>query len=311
MTNTAEWHEERKLGLGGSDSPVVLGVNPWKTPYDLWLEKTDPNYLEDPDLAQKPDIQRGQWLEAIAATIYADKTGRDLRPESARVHPVHSWMRGNIDRRITSLDQDGVLEIKCPRVQTFSKIKREGLPDYYTIQGQHYCEVMGLDWCSFAVFSADRWELLWFDMERDQGLIDLIVEKGAEFWRLVETNTPPDVFSEPAVDLPPVGGELISINDRVWAEAVDELREASELAAEAKAIEEAAKGRIQRLMAANGTDVAEGAGLRVYWKEQAGRKTLDKKALKKAHPEIDLDVFMKVGKPSRPFRPYFLKSLNY
>ena len=35
-----EWLKERTKGIGGSDVATVLGLNPYKTPLELWEEKT-------------------------------------------------------------------------------------------------------------------------------------------------------------------------------------------------------------------------------------------------------------------------------
>ncbi len=35
-----EWLELRRQGLGASDMAAVMGVSPYKTPYQLWAEKT-------------------------------------------------------------------------------------------------------------------------------------------------------------------------------------------------------------------------------------------------------------------------------
>ncbi len=53
------------------------------------------------------------------------------------------------------------------------------------------------------------------------------------------------------------------------------------------------------------TQVAEGAGCRVYWKLQSGRKTIDKNVLRR--DGIDITKYEKEGKPFRAFRPYFLR----
>lgn len=34
------WLKSRKAGVGGSDMSTILGLNSFKTPYELWLEKT-------------------------------------------------------------------------------------------------------------------------------------------------------------------------------------------------------------------------------------------------------------------------------
>ena len=35
-----EWLKERTKGIGGSDVSTILGLNPYKTPLQLWEEKT-------------------------------------------------------------------------------------------------------------------------------------------------------------------------------------------------------------------------------------------------------------------------------
>lgn len=35
-----EWLKYRTHGIGGSDVSVIAGINPYKSVYQLWLEKT-------------------------------------------------------------------------------------------------------------------------------------------------------------------------------------------------------------------------------------------------------------------------------
>ena len=39
-----EWLKARKLGLGGSDMAAVLGLSPWRSPIDVWLDKTSDSF---------------------------------------------------------------------------------------------------------------------------------------------------------------------------------------------------------------------------------------------------------------------------
>ena len=175
---------------------------------------------------------------------------------------------------------------------------------------QHYLAVTGRKWGAFAVFSAERWDLLHFDVERDDELIDLIVERDAAFWELVKSGTPPESAEElTKVDIPPLQTdmELVRIESDAWRNAVDEYRMAKEILDEAKELESVAKERLQNLMELHGAAVAEGWCLRVYYREQAGRMTFDHKAFAKANPDLDLSPWFRQGKPSRPFKPYFLK----
>ncbi|WP_196802087.1 YqaJ viral recombinase family protein, partial [Clostridium cadaveris] len=39
--NNLDWLKERQKGIGGSDVGAILGVNKWKTPFQVYLEKTE------------------------------------------------------------------------------------------------------------------------------------------------------------------------------------------------------------------------------------------------------------------------------
>lgn len=309
-----QWLRERRRGIGGSDTPVVvLGErHPFRTPRQLWEEKTGCA----PDVEETPAMRRGKVLEPVVADLYREVTGRKLRRVNAVLqHPEHDWMLGNVDREIVAARPDdgpGILEIKCPGLRVFAQCRREGIPDYYQLQMQHYLAVTGRKWGAFAVFSAERWDLLHFDVERDDELIELIVERDAAFWELVKNGTPPESAEElTKVDIPPLQTdmELVRIESDAWRNAVEEFRMAREILDEAEMLEAAAKERLQNLMSVSNAEVAEGYGLRVFWKEQAGRETFDHKAFAKTHPELveSMRPFYKKSKPSRPFRPYFLK----
>lgn len=55
------WLKSRKAGVGGSDMSTILGLNSFKTPYELWLEKT--GRVEPEDISDKWAIVKGNALE--------------------------------------------------------------------------------------------------------------------------------------------------------------------------------------------------------------------------------------------------------
>ena len=307
-----EWLEHRRSGIGGSDTPVIVLGNdhPFTSPRELWEQKVGIRKDDEPT----PPMLRGTALEPTVATLYAGETERKLqRVNSILQHPDHHWMIGNIDRQIVGVKgrNPGILEIKCPGLRTFGKIKREGIPDYYQLQMQHYFAVSGRTWGAFAIFNAEMWELIHFDVERDDELIELIIERDEAFWQMVQDGTPPGEKALTNPDIPPLqtGTELVRIDSQGWSKAVEDLRTAREILGEAKEIEDSAKERLQNLMTTNGASAAEGSGLRAYWYEQAGRQTFDHKRFSKAHPELAeaMKPYFKQGDAFRAFRPYFLK----
>lgn len=293
--------EERQKGIGGSDSPVILGVSPFKTLTDLWFEKK--NLSMEPET---PAMKRGKVMEPIIADMYEAETGRKLIiPNEPRVHPDLPHIRGNPDRDVIFDDSvPGPLEIKCPGIRVFGKIKREGVPNYYQVQLQHYMGLTDAEKGSLAVFNAENWQLLWFDVPRDDELIEMIYEKDTDFWKvIIESDLPPDVDIRPT-DMPAYDGAVLKLENVSWKKAVENLRQAKAFKAEAEEIEKLAKERLQTIMEANNAEVVEGGGARIYWRHQSGNLLFDVKALKRDHPKIH-EKYVKVGKASRPFRPFF------
>ena len=62
-----QWLELRRRGIDGSDASVILGLNPWKTQMDLWLEKTG-EFTEDED---NEKMYWGRILEDIVAQEFS------------------------------------------------------------------------------------------------------------------------------------------------------------------------------------------------------------------------------------------------
>jgi len=196
MENKKTWLEDRRKSLGGSDSPTVLGINPYTTRTELWQDKLGLLPEQEPNNAMK----RGTALEPIVAEIYQETTGRELKVNTEILRNKDlPYMHANIDREILGNGDPGVLEIKCPGIHIFGKVQREGPLDSYLIQLQHYLAVTGHRWGSLAVFNAERWELLFYDIDRDNDLINIIKVKDAEFWQLVKEKTQPEEIDQAGI----------------------------------------------------------------------------------------------------------------
>ena len=101
----AEWHEERRRVIGGSDSPVLLmGADyPFETtPYDVWLAKIGMDVPKEPNAAMK----RGTALEPIIAQLYAAQSSRYTveADDTLQVHPKYNYIGGHIDRWLIESD---------------------------------------------------------------------------------------------------------------------------------------------------------------------------------------------------------------
>jgi len=66
-----QWLAYRNLGIGGSDAPVVCGLNKYKSPLELWAEKTGQHLPKD---AGEPAYW-GTRLESLIRDEFAIRTG--------------------------------------------------------------------------------------------------------------------------------------------------------------------------------------------------------------------------------------------
>lgn len=295
----AQWLEERKKGIGGSDSPVVLGVSPFKTPRELALEKL--GLLPDQD--ETPAMRRGRDLEAVAAKMFTDRTGVELvEVGEILTHPEIPWWRANIDRVTT--DGQTVVEIKAPGFRQCSKIRREGISEYIQIQGQHYLMLPRFKAAIYVVLDIDRWDIIQIDQKPDTELQNIIFDADNKFWRAIQNGEIPE-DDTPPIELPAVGdSRVLKVSSPEWLQAVSDLREAEDILKDAQEVKEAAKAEILRLM--GDFEIAESEGFRCYNKSQNGRKTIDSKKLQKMYPEA-YEACLKTGAPSKTFRSFFLK----
>ncbi len=186
----AQFLEERKHGLGGSDIASVLNEG-YGCALRLWNQKRgiEPDYPEEHNDA----MELGQVLEPFFAKKYGLQTNRGLSKVNIHHHPEHPELFVHADRMILGKpDSLGVLEIKSLGRAMFWKTKREGLPDDYSLQLAHAMLVTGASWGSFAIGSRDTGELLWWDVQADPKLQARILDEALRFWVQVENGPAPD-----------------------------------------------------------------------------------------------------------------------
>jgi putative phage-type endonuclease len=85
------WLAVRKRGIGSSDAGAAVGLHPYKSPLELWMEKTgrDGNLPKtDPNDETSP-MYWGTLLESIVARHYTKRTGRKVRRINAVLQHPH------------------------------------------------------------------------------------------------------------------------------------------------------------------------------------------------------------------------------
>lgn len=90
----AEWLAQRRTGIGGSDVAAILGLSPWRTPYQVWEDKTG----RSDDQEETPALYWGRLLEDPIRQAYADRTGLTVtKPDRMFTSEAHPFMLANLD----------------------------------------------------------------------------------------------------------------------------------------------------------------------------------------------------------------------
>ena len=97
-----QWLAVRKGGIGSSDAAAAVGLNPYRSQLELWMEKTGRDATlpkADPGDEASP-MYWGTLLEPIVAAHYTKRTGHKVRRINAVLqHPQEPWMLANVDRK--------------------------------------------------------------------------------------------------------------------------------------------------------------------------------------------------------------------
>ena len=185
-----QWLEVRKGGIGSSDAAAAVGLNPYKSQLELWMEKTGRTGANEENPGMQDPRFWGTLLEPYVAVAYMQKTDRKVRKINAVLqHPTYNFMLANIDREVVGCPEVQILE--CKTAGEFgSRLWREGVPEYVQLQVQHQLAVTGKAAADVAVLLCGQ-ELEIHHIPRDEEVIARLIVLETRFWRYVETDTPP------------------------------------------------------------------------------------------------------------------------
>lgn len=193
---TEEQRKERLLGIGGSDMPIIMGLSSYKTPYQLYLEKTG---VVEISSEMTPPQYWGTKLEGVIRDEFAKRNNVSVETPTTICHPVYNFLRGNLDGFIPALRS--VLEIKCASSFMAREWGEDGsdiIPLQYLVQVAHYCAITDADFAYIAVLIGGN-DYREFKYTRDMGIENKIITEATKFWECVQKRIPPQPVNQ--VDL--------------------------------------------------------------------------------------------------------------
>ena len=289
-----DWLEVRKQGIGSSDAAAAVGLNPYKSQLELWLEKTgrDENLPKvDPHDEESP-MYWGNILEPIVAAHYTKRTGNRVRRINAVLQhpdPALPWMLANIDREVTGAPDVQILECKTAGING-ARLWQDGVPEYVQLQVHHQLAVTGKQAADVAVLLGGQ-HLDIHRIERDDRLIARLIELERQFWQYVETDTPPPVDGSDSSELalcclyPEDTGQTVDFRDhRNLSACFADLLAVRQSIAEQEKLEAQLKQILQQAMgSATRADFETGS---VTWKRAKDSVVLDVTRLLKDQPDL-------------------------
>jgi len=191
-----EWHAVRRMGVGGSDVPAILGLDTHGGALRVWQDKV--GIPRETDSRLERAARRGHRLEGLTAEFFSEESGLLIVDAPGTLqHVDHPHWLANPDR-ITLRPDDvsaadpGILECKS---RTWRSARAEHwsgdeAPDGPALQAHWYLTVTGYQHAHVAGLIDD--ELVWWRLERDDELCQMLADAVDRFWTdHVLTATPP------------------------------------------------------------------------------------------------------------------------
>lgn len=284
-----EWRALRRKGVGGSDVASIMGLSPWRTVAQVWLEKTGRVIPED--ISDRPYVAFGNIMEPVIGKWYRENhEGAIVRRVNAVCRSVYRpWAQASLDYEVfdPDLDEWGVLEIKTARD---SHDWEDGIPAYYLTQVVHYLSVTVRKFCDVAVFFRDTCEFKVIRYEWDDEDVNSVIGAVDEFWHdFVEADVMPKVVgtSGEASDLAAFYGKSRGEYVTKTGSEIDELISRYQDAAEREKVAKAEKTEVSTKLSAI---IGEHRGLvtdvaKVTWVRSEYDK-FDTKRLKEELPDV-------------------------
>jgi len=307
LANTAEipredWLNARRGGIGGSDAPAILGLDRYRSPFDVYADKLGLK----PEQEDNEAMRQGRDLEQYVAERFMEATGKKVRRRNGILqHPEHPWMIANIDRWVVG--ENAGMEAKTTSVLNKTKFAQGEYPPNYYVQCVHYMAVTGAERWYLAVLVLNK-AFHVFTIERDEAEIAALVEAERYFWHEhVLKQVPPT----------PDGSESTSeIIKQFFPEArqkdsvpifgyEDKIRSYLDLDAQIKELERQQEALRQELQLAIGdAEIGRAQGYSVEWKNQT-RQTFDTTRFKKEQAEL----YKQYLKPAQTVRVFKIKEV--
>lgn len=199
--NREDWLANRYQSLGASEMAIAYGIG-FRSRLDLWKEKT--GKIKSQDLSDNERVIYGTEAEKYLRGLFALKHIKEYTVDYHAYRVYHNYenpfITATLDGELTEIEtgRKGIYECKtCLIMGKRDEVQWQGqIPQNYFIQCLSQLYSTGFE---FVVLNAElrhtdgSSEIREYKIERKDHENDIaeVVKSAKDFWRYVETNTPP------------------------------------------------------------------------------------------------------------------------
>lgn len=257
MQGSEEWLAWRSGGIGSSDAAVIMGLSPYKTPYQLWEERT--GRAQEEDIGFAGFI--GHRAEPYIRRLIEQGTGQIFEPVTI-VSKDFPFMLASLDG--STLTMDLILECKLNAADRHDLVRNGEIPEDHLAQVQHQLLVTGARQCIYVSApytdhpdKLTQSDLIVLHIKPEPGIFGQLISKEGEFVEFIATDTPPPTEDQPE-----------EVRSKKWTRAVARWKRAKRQSDEAS---EALSRAKDELIAIAGDRSVYGAGVRLTRSWKRGR----------------------------------------
>lgn len=204
MPISEQMRQRRRMYIGSSDIPAILGISRFSNAADIWLSKTQTIEEEDDTVGEGSPALVGTYLEEGILEWGMDQIREVVYEGAVKVKKNQFRVKDGTNHSancdaILSVDDipTAVFEIKSTGdAESWGMPMTSDIPDHVNAQVQWQMYVTGLDHAWVACLMSNKFGGMTFALYtvgRDQELIDAIVPVVEVFWSdYVETNKIPE-----------------------------------------------------------------------------------------------------------------------
>jgi len=302
---------DRKLYLGSSDAAAALGLNPWKSSYELFQSKQPGFEVVRED---NPLFERGHKMEDVMA-VMLEKYDRAVGfREREYAHRDHPWLKCHVDGimpKWTSVKGSpdkgykgaGLLEMKAPGSHRAQQFNSEGIAKDYIIQGQLNMYLSQCLWGSFVYLDYDAWDLKVYDQKLDVRLVEEdIIPSLVDWWEMCQGGEFLEFPDDPHLAIPDLCEDKLIINTDDAIDLGRRYADAKDLLAQVKTEKDMLEGQIKELV--ESYEKSQVGCIDISWKKGIRTSWKNKNLLALAEKEVenfDRNLYV-TEKESRTFR---------